>query len=137
MEFDDVYQASISKIMAETQRIQEITNLLEGEKIIAETNKQIATLNAAIALSDAQTAGNIYASIREATAIAQTAFNSEVVKSITTVRTFGATTSAQQLQFFYLVVVYCVIEGDEDDTEFKETISIPATINCYHNQSIT
>lgn len=105
MEFDSTYQSSIAKIMAETQRIQEVTNLLEGEKIIAQTNKDIATLNAAIALSDAQTAGGIYASIRGATATAQATFNAEVVNSINAVSAFGATTAAQQLQFFYLLAM--------------------------------
>lgn len=106
MDFDSTYQKAIVKIMAESQRIQEKTNLLNGTTIQSETSVKTAQLQQAMEYSTANTTGLVYQKVQASKATAVATYNGKLTTALTTVDGFiPATKTPQKInRFFYLLV---------------------------------
>lgn len=105
LEFDTRYQNSILKVMAESQKIAEKTNLLNGTQIQAATEVALANITQQMALTQAQTDGEVYGLNKQSQANAIIAYNAQIQQSVAKVGTFTANTDTKSIYNFYYILV--------------------------------
>lgn len=124
LDFDDSFQNAIIKVMAESQKIQEKTNLLNGTLIQGQTSIGVAQLEQSMRIARASNEGQVYARVQASKATAVAAYYNKLIQAVTTAGTFTGNNSLKDLQKFFYLVVRRVDPGDEDDPISKKPVPI-------------
>lgn len=106
LDFDDTYMNAILKVMAEAQKIQEKTNLLNGTSIQSQTSVEVSKLDQSVTLARATADGLVYQKIQSSKATAVSLYYNKLVLAVNNVETFLAAGKSKSAvyRFFYLLV---------------------------------
>lgn len=106
MEFDYTYQAAISKISAETQRIAEKRNLLNGTQIQSDMNVAVSQITQKMNIALATKEGQVYQQVQNSKAQAIKTFYSSIETNVLPKIGTFITPKAKSVvyNFFYLLV---------------------------------
>lgn len=125
IDFDSQYMNSILKVMAESQKIQEKTNLLNGTTIQSQTLVEVAKIDQKMSISRANAEGQVYTKVQQSKASAVVIYNGKLKIAVDEVATFlAAGQSVSNVNKFFYLVVKTFDIGNEDDPFSKGLVLV-------------